>query len=203
MTISLLALGDSYTIGEQVPLYESFPCQAVQMLRNNHTEHHWLAPEILAKTGWTSDELIDAAAHYAFLPEYDFVTLLIGVNNQYRGRDAASFRPEFRQLLKQALSLSGDRPNHVIVLSIPDWGGTPFAMGREVQKIREDIDAFNQVCREEADAAGTHYIDITDSQRSDGSNPEFLAGDGLHPSGKEYAKWAALVSQVIWDHVDD
>lgn len=202
MMISYLALGDSYTIGEQVPLHENFPSQVVQNLRNRYTDHHWLAPEILAKTGWTTDELLDACRGYVFLPEYDFVTLLIGVNNQYRGRDAESFRTEFRVLLNKALALAGDRPNRVMVLSIPDWGVTPFAAGRDLDKIREEIDLFNRICSVEAEEAGTHFIDITTSQRADGANPDYLAGDGLHPSGKEYAKWAEPVSRLIWENVD-
>lgn len=203
MTISYLALGDSYTIGEQVPLHDNFPYQVVQMLRKENTDHFWLAPEILAKTGWTSDELLSAYRQQQFLPEYDFVTLLIGVNNQYRGRDTQSFRPEFRELLHQALNLAGGRPSHVIVLSIPDWGVTPFAADRDKELIRHEIDLYNQVCREEADAENVHFIDITESQRADGGQADFLAADGLHPSVKEYAKWAALVKEIMLEHLDD
>lgn len=201
MANTYLALGDSYTIGEQVVFSENFPCQVVRKLRLKGPDDQWMAPEILAKTGWTTDELLDATSKHVFLPEYDFVTLLIGVNNQYRGRSAENFRPEFRQLLNLALRLSGDRPSRVMVLSIPDWGVTPFAADRDRMAIAREIDLFNQVCLEEARDAGVHFIDITGSQRADGGHPDFLAADGLHPSSKEYEKWANAVSEIMWEEM--
>ena len=197
MTHSYLALGDSYSIGEQVPLSESFPYQTILKLRHEMPAEEWLAPEILAKTGWTTDELWDAIKGYRFLPRYDFVSLLIGVNNQYRGRSAEQFQSEFRRLLDFAVDCAGGEINRVTVLSIPDWGVTPFASNRDRQQIAKDIDEYNGACALEAAAAGVHFLDITTSQRSVGHLADFLAGDQLHPSGNEYAKWANALAETM------
>ena len=195
MTFSYLALGDSYTIGEQVKIAESFPYQTVQLLRKNGMA--FVAPEIVATTGWTTDELSVAIDQHTFLPKYDIVSLLIGVNNQYRGRSASEFTVEFDHLLQRAIQLAGNNASHVIVLSIPDWGVTPFAAERDKNKIAEEIDAFNLVCKLMAEKYQTHFIDITTSQREDGNKEEFLAADKLHPSGKEYANWVEKLMHVI------
>ena len=194
MTYTYLALGDSYTIGEQVPLHESFPYQTIQLLRNHFgNQHQFIAPEIVAKTGWTTDELSAQISATTFFKQYDFVSLLIGVNNQYRGRSVENFKPEFEDLLEKAIAFAGGNSQHVFVISIPDWGVTPFAAERDIHKIAEEIDDYNKACNEIALAHRCHFIDITTSQRADGTNPDFLAGDGLHPSGKECAKWAKLL----------
>jgi lysophospholipase L1-like esterase len=122
---------------------------------------------------------------------------LIGVNNQYRGRTVKDFKIEFEHLLQRAIQFAGHKANHVFVLSIPDWGVTPFAEGRDRKKIAEEIDAYNFVCQKSAAAFKTHFIDITNSQRVDGNKMEFLAPDGLHPSGKEYKKWAGKLADGI------
>jgi len=202
-TKSWLALGDSYTIGEQVPLHESFPYQAMQLLRQNtagieNLRQVFAAPEIVAKTGWTTDELNEHINKTSFLPSYDLVTLLIGVNNQYRGRNWYEFKIEFTHLLQRAIAFAGGNNKNVYVLSIPDWGVTPFAKDRDVQRIAAEIDKYNEQCKLVAEESECHYIDITASQRADGNNTDFLAGDGLHPNGKEYAKWAErLVSLIL------
>lgn len=195
MTNSLLCLGDSYTIGELVPLHDSFPYQTIQLIRKAGL--HFNAPEIIAKTGWTTFELAEHLIHTQLEKEYDFVTLLIGVNNQYRGLSIDDFKNEFDFLLKKAIHLSGENPARVIVLSIPDWGVTPFAAGNNQQKISDEIDAYNQICELAAGEHHCHFINITTSQREDGNKEEFLASDKLHPSGKEYAKWAIEVFNVI------
>jgi len=199
---SYLALGDSYTIGEQVPFTENFPNQAIQILRKSGLAFN--AAEIIAKTGWTTDELSNAIENTTTLENYDIVSLLIGVNNQYRGRSATEFNIEFEHLLQKAIQFSGNRPYRVIVLSIPDWGVTPFAearlpdgQGRERKQVAEEIDLYNDVCRKSAAAFKANFINITTSQREDGSKTEFLAPDGLHPSGKEYKKWAAELADAI------
>ncbi len=203
---SYLALGDSYTIGEQVPLAESFPYQTVQLIRKTAISdeasadlppHVFSAPEIIAKTGWTTDELIEAIGHTIFLPRYDIVSLLIGVNNQYRERPVDEFKKEFEVLLQMAIQFAGGIEKNVYVLSIPDWGVTPFAAGRDRQKIATEIDVYNDVCRTTALTLKTHFINITDAQRTDSNDAEFVAPDGLHPSGKEYNKWATRLSQLI------
>lgn len=190
---SYLALGDSYTIGEQVPLAESFPYQTVQLLRK--AGHAFFAPEIIAKTGWTTDELSASIATTTLLPRYDVVSLLVGVNNQYRGRAVENFSDEFTVLLKDAIQLAS-HPRNVFVLSIPDWGVTPFAEGKDAMKIGEEIDAYNNVCSSVSKDQGVVFIEITQLQRSD-SSAGFLAPDGLHPSAREYRKWAKLLSEAI------
>ena len=191
-----LALGDSYTIGEQVPIDESFPYQTVQLLRKKGL--YVYAPEIIATTGWTTDELNEGMDATAILSNYSFVSLLIGVNNQYRGRTAENFRTEFENLLQRGIHFAGSKSAHVFVISIPDWGVTPFARGKDIEKIAREIDAYNLICASAAKKFQTHFIDITVSQRQDGNKEEFLAADKLHPSGKEYAKWAAQLSEKIF-----
>jgi lysophospholipase L1-like esterase len=193
--ISYLALGDSYTIGEGVPLYESFPYQAVQLLRKRGVNIN--APEIVAKTGWTTDELQAAINTAKFLPLYDLVTLLIGVNNQYRGKSTEDYAEEFETLLKQAIAFAGNDKGRVVVLSIPDWGATPFAEGRDRAKITAEIDAFNVINRKISSKYKVSYIDITPGTRLAAQDPTLVTKDKLHPSGKEYAKWAEKLVKVV------
>jgi len=193
--LRFLALGDSYTIGESVDPAQRWPIQlaaAIRFAGLNLTD-----PVIVARTGWTTDEL--AAAIQADPPAgpYDLVSLLIGVNNQYRGYDLASYRAEFRQLLAQAIEFAGGDTARVIVLSIPDWGVTPFAEGRDRALIAADIDAFNAVNRRESQAAGVRYLDITSTSRQAANHPDLLAADGLHPSGEMYARWVAELLPLV------
>jgi len=198
MTYSYLALGDSYTIGELVPLHESFPYQTIQLLRKKlATSVQFIAPEIIAKTGWTTDELEQQLSKTTLLPKYDIVSLLIGVNNQYRGRELENYEQEFEQLLIKAIALAGGNSNSVFVLSIPDWGVTPFAKENDSKKIAQEIDVYNQSCENLTIKKGCHFINITDAQREDGAKDNFLASDGLHPSGNEYAKWAIQLKDAI------
>ncbi|CAN5655403.1 SGNH/GDSL hydrolase family protein [soil metagenome] len=197
---SYLALGDSYTIGDQVKLAQSFPYQTVQMLRNNGVYVN--APEIIATSGWTTSELKLAIENTHLLPSYNLVSLLIGVNNQYRGKSAEEFRTHFRTLLEMAIKLAEGNSNHVFVLSIPDWGVTPFAADRDVEKIAEEIDLYNFICQAEADYYQTNYIDITTLQRQNSNQELYLSGDNLHPSGKEYTGWAEQLSHKIMTVLD-
>ena len=192
---SYLALGDSYTIGEQVAFAENFPNQTIQLLRNRGFA--FFSAEIIAKTGWTTDELNHAIENTALLENYDIVSLLIGVNNQYRGRTADEFKIEFEQLLQMAIQFAGNKPYRVFVLSIPDWGATPFAEDRDRKQIAEEIDGYNYICETSAKESQANFINITASQRADGDKTEFLASDGLHPSGKEYNKWATKLADAI------
>ena len=206
-TYSYLALGDSYTIGEQVPIAESFPYQTVQLLRKidvnkDNKGRHFTSPEIIAKTGWTTDELSAAIGQTIFLPHYDIVSLLVGVNNQYRGRSAGEFKNEFEFLLQMAIQFAGGIEKNVYVLSIPDWGVTPFAKDRDGKKIATEIDAYNNICERTAATFKTQFINITDEQRKDSDNAEFLTADGLHPSSKEYKKWAIQLFQLILANLD-
>jgi lysophospholipase L1-like esterase len=190
-SFTYLALGDSYTIGESVPLYENFPSQVTQLLRIKGVDIH--APEILARTGWTTDELAAAMDVTKLRNNYDLVTLLIGVNNQYRSGDIANYEKEFDALVKRAISFAANNPANVVVLSIPDWGITPFAAGKETNNIGKSIDAFNETNKRIATTHRVHYIDITPWTREAVSQPDLLAGDGLHPSGKEYRRWAEKI----------
>jgi lysophospholipase L1-like esterase len=193
--ISYLALGDSYTIGEQVPVQENFPYQTVHLLRKQHLDAG--DPVIIATTGWTTDELAAAIREHNIRETFSFVTLLIGVNNQYRHRSVENYREEYVQLLDQAIIFAKGITQHVFVLSIPDWGVTPFADGRDRQKIAHEIDAYNAACKEITIDHKCQYLDITSSTRENANNASYTAGDGLHPSGKEYGVWAERLAEMV------
>lgn len=195
MTNTYLALGDSYTIGELVSMKDNFPHQTAALLNNEHFP--CAAPLIVATTGWTTDELAAAIRERNISGTYTIVSLLIGVNNQYRGRSVVDYRNEFEQLITQAIAFAGGRPAHVFVLSIPDWGVTPFAEGKDRAQIATEIDNYNAACKEIALAHGSRYIEITESTRTNAADATFLAEDGLHPSGKEYAVWARRLADEV------
>ena len=192
---SYLALGDSYTIGESVPTAENFPFQTADLLRKDGMQ--MADPVIIATTGWTTDELATAIREKNIQEHFSVVTLLIGVNNQYRGRDVENYREEYSGLLRQAIVFANGHPRRVVVLSIPDWGVTPFAEGRDRRQIALEIDAYNAAAREIALAHKCGWLDITDSTRANGHVAAFLAEDGLHPSGKEYAVWAQRLAPLL------
>lgn len=192
---SYLALGDSYTIGESVPLHESFPYQVVQQLRRKGIHIH--APEIIARTGWTSFELAEHLLHTRLEDSYDFVTLLIGVNNQYRGLSITDFEEEFTFLVKKAVHLAGNRYERVMVLSIPDWGVTPFAKDRDAQAIHDQIDQFNAICEKVTTELQIAYTDITTHSRRVGKDSSALAVDQLHYSGATHGEWATAVASWV------
>ena len=192
---SYLALGDSYTIGEQVPVKENFPNQAVQLLRKQNIEV--ADPMIIATTGWTTDELAASIREHNIKETFSFVSLLIGVNNQYRGRSVESYKEEYTQLLNTAIAFANSKPEDVFVLSIPDWGATPFADGRDKEKIAYEIDAYNAACKQITLAHKCHFIDITPSTRENGHKTEYVAGDGLHPSAKEYTIWSEMLADEV------
>jgi lysophospholipase L1-like esterase len=190
-----LALGDSYTIGEGVAPEDRWPHQLAARLRAEGVPLQ--DPTTVAVTGWTTDELaagLDDAevadpargAEGRVAGRYDLVSLLIGVNDQYRGRDPEAYRPAFRALLARAVAFAGGDPARVLVLSIPDWGVTPFAEGRDRARIAREIDAFNEVNREETNAGGARYVDVAPLSRTQGAQ---VVDDGLHPDGAAYAAW--------------
>lgn len=187
--LSYLALGDSYTIGESVAEDARWPAQLAAGLRARGVAV--AEPRYIATTGWTTDELSAAMDAAEPLGQWDFVSLLIGVNNQYRGRDVEEYRREFAVLLGRAVSLAGDRPDRVLVLSIPDWGVTPFARdsGRDLARIAAELDAYNAAAAAECAARGVAFVDITPASRSPGNQPDRIADDGLHPSARAYADW--------------
>jgi lysophospholipase L1-like esterase len=194
-TYSYLALGDSYTIGEAVPLNESFPYQVVQLLRKKNFDFN--APEIIAKTGWTTDELQYAINKSTLLSKYDFVTLLIGVNNQYRGRDALEYKQQFEEILKKVIELANEKKEHVIIVSIPDYSVTPYAKSMDAENISKEIGVFNGINKALSIQYKVQYIDITESHREARNDAALIAQDGLHPAEKEYAKWAEKIAELI------
>lgn len=190
-----LALGDSYTIGEAVPLNKNFPYQAVQLLRQQGISI--TAPEIIAKTGWTTSELLLAIEETKCLPQYTIVSLLAGVNNQYRGLPLQEYEKEMRQLLHLAIEFAGGVSNQVFVFSIPDYSSTPFAQKMDTKKIENEIDAFNDCNKKLAGDCNTNYINITEEGRESKWNKDLIAADGLHPSEIEYARWAHRLENEI------
>lgn len=191
-----LALGDSYTIGESVASNQRWPVQLVRALRADDVE--MAKPRIIARTGWTTDELAGAVEDAGLKGEFDLVSLMVGVNDQYRGRSVANYRNEFEQLLKRAIRLAGGVPGRVVVVSIPDWGVTPFARKdeRSTAEIGEQIDAFNDANRALAEQYGTRYVDVTDISREVAEDILLVANDGLHPSPQQYHRWTQRILPV-------
>lgn len=189
--LKYLALGDSYTIGERVEVSERFPVQLADRLKL--MDYDLKDAEIIARTGWSTGQLLQALADENPQGPYNLVTLLIGVNNQYRGLDITEYRQEFRQLLQKAIQLAGNDAGKVIVLSIPDYSVTPFASGGDTAKIAREIDAFNAINFEETKYTNTNYFDITGISRKAKYDPDLIATDGLHPSAKMYSEWVDLM----------
>jgi lysophospholipase L1-like esterase len=190
----ILALGDSYTVGEGVASRESWPSQLAARIRS--LAHDVADPVIMARTGWTTDELMSAIEARDDLPSmrFDFVTLLIGVNDQYRGRPIETFIEGFRALVDRAiLSAAGNR-EAVALLSIPDWSVTPFASGRDRSTIAREIERFNQAVSDEAASSGVTFLNISDIASRAGDEPPLLSPDGLHPSGAMYSEWVDRIA---------
>lgn len=194
-SISYLALGDSYTIGESVPANENFPYQTAQLLREKNIEIS--DPKIIALTGWATRNLLDALRDKPVHSFYTFVTLLIGVNNQYQNRSLEEYKSEFTELINLSISYAGNNKNHVIVLSIPDYSVTPFAQDLDNARISKEIDEFNEANKTITLNAGVHYLDITPISREAKNNPSLIAEDGLHPSSNQYKKWSDLLIKII------
>ena len=195
-TIRYLALGDSYTIGEGIDEPGRWPLQLAARLRADGLA--LAPPRILARTGWTTDELSAAMDAAEPLGQWDLVSLLIGVNNQYRGLPLADYARGFDALLARAVALAGARAGRVLVLSIPDWGVTPFARRelRSPRRIAAELDACNAAAAELCRARGIAFVDITGISRDGGDAPAMLADDGLHPSAAQYARWAEAALPV-------
>jgi lysophospholipase L1-like esterase len=194
--VRILALGDSYTIGEAVSPTERWPVLLASSLRAEGLEVE--DPRIVATTGWRTDQLKQAVEE-ARLPmtHFNLVFLLIGVNNQYQGKNAQSYEAEFRELLERAIALASGKAR-VMVLSIPDYGFTPFGEDKR-ETISREIDQYNAVNRRIASDEGVVYLDITGLTRRGLQHPELVAADGLHPSGAMYGEWVALImSRLHW-----
>ncbi len=195
--IRYLALGDSYTVGESLEPSGSFPYQLAERLR----ERAMIRPTVVAKTGWTTDELLGHLAEQPVDGSFDLVTLLIGVNNQYRDYPLDTYQEEFSALLGLAIDFAGGNRERVIVISIPDWGVTPFASAdkRSASEIAAGIDRFNAVGRKVTGEAAVRYISVTEDSRKAASDPELIAADGLHPSEKMYSGWVDRISGAVED----
>ncbi|MGO3127066.1 MAG: SGNH/GDSL hydrolase family protein [Luteimonas sp.] len=191
-----LALGDSYTIGEGIAAQDRWPLQLADTLRSEGIALD--APEVIATTGWTTDELDTAIDAAAPVGPFDLVSLLIGVNDQYRGRDVASYGPAFSALLERAIGFAGGDAARVFVLAIPDWGVTPFGAhsGRDVAAIARELDAYNATAAAICAARGVTFVDIAPISRAQGGEAEMLADDGLHPSAALHTQWMRLALPV-------
>jgi len=184
---SYLALGDSYTIGESVKESERWPVQLYKSLKNKISY-----PTIIAKSGWTTDQLIDTLNKTKF-KNYDFVSLLIGVNNQYRGRSIESFKKDFIELLERSIKYANGKKERVFVVSIPDWGVTPFANGKDRNIIEKEINEFNNIISKECSINEIKFFDVTQNSRTASQNKSLIAEDGLHPSKKMYKQWVKII----------
>ena len=193
--LTYLALGDSYTIGEGVGDAGRYPNQLIEIL-NSSTSKSWSDAKVIARTGWTVDELKKGIESEEIEGNtYDLVTLLIGVNNQYRGRSVKEFEKEFEVMLLRAISFAEVNSNHVVVISIPDWGITPFAEAKNIDrnKVTNEINAYNLACKTISEKHEVTYIDITKEYSAVGAQLEMLAADGLHPSAKMYEIWTSKI----------
>ena len=192
---TFLALGDSYTIGHSVPEAERFPNQIVQLLKNDNIKIS--DPEIIAVSGWTTTNLINELNTKSPQNNYSLVSLLIGVNNQYRGGSIEDYKTEFTLLVNRSIQYAGNNRNNVFVLSIPDYSVTPFAQNTDTQKIASEIDSFNLANKTISAQLGVNYLDITPISREAVNDPALIARDGLHPSGRQYKIWADMLASLM------
>lgn len=192
--MKFLALGDSYTIGEGVAAAERWPNQLADLLRARGIAVS--DPEIMARTAWTTDELMDAIDEARPTGPFDLVTLLIGVNDQYRSRPIEQFQSGFGPVLDQAIGFARGGPARLIVVSIPDWGATPFAEGRDRALITREVGDYNAAARALTEQRGAHWHDVTEVSRQMIVDPSLVVSDGLHPSGAMYAAWAASLAPL-------
>jgi lysophospholipase L1-like esterase len=186
-----LALGDSYTIGEGVTDAERWPNQLVELLRADGIQITDL--HVIARTAWTTDELSDAIDQDKPKGPFDLVTLMIGVNDQYRSRPVRDFEGEFKRLLKRARGFAGGDASRIFAISIPDWGATPFSEGRDRSVIGKEIQAYNDRAKELSEAAGITWVDVTEVSRAMQTDATLVAVDGLHPTGAMYRRWAEVM----------
>jgi lysophospholipase L1-like esterase len=193
-----LALGDSYTVGQGVPPSESYPVQTKNWLLQNGIAE-MKDPLIIATSGWSSLNLQSAIETQNPSGPFDVVSLLIGVNDQFRLRDTVGYRTRFTQLLQKSISLANHLPAHVFVLSIPDYSVTPFGKNMDPERVSKEIDDFNAVNKQVALSFKVQYIDITSSTRLAAFDPGLICPDGLHPSGIEYKKWAERLGTMMKD----
>ena len=194
-TSKFLALGDSYTVGASVTFSERWPVQFLDELKLYTTAIDTL--QIIATSGWRVDQLKFGMDNSNLEPPYGLVSLLIGVNNQYQGQNANDFRPEFIEMLEKSLKLVNNRKERFFVISIPDWGASPYGFGFDRAKVSKEINEFNSVVKEESEKRGLRYFDITAISRRALIDRTLIASDGLHPSGKMYKLWVDMMIPEI------
>ena len=192
--MTILALGDSYTIGEGVSYENSWPGLLEAELEKRGMK---ASMKVIARTGWTTYELLTAIEKEELSGAFDVVFLLIGVNNQYRGRGAEEYRKEFKMLLDKSIAFAGNKPTHVVVISIPDWAYTPYAENRDKKAISTEIDHFNTINKEQTLSAHAKYVNITPISREAGEDRSLITTDGLHPSGKMYEEWVKKIAPEV------
>lgn len=190
-----LALGDSYTIGTSVTAEERYVSQSLPLLRTAGLQ--FKTPQIIAVNGWTTSDLLEAMKPIPSSSQFDLVTILIGVNNQFRGRSLEEYEQQFQEILERGIQLAKNDKKRVIVLSIPDYGVTPVGAGYNAERVAREIDLFNQVNRNLANRFQVAYLNVTDLSRKAKNDPSLVASDGLHFSGKAYKEWAELLSPLI------
>lgn len=192
---SFLALGDSYTIGQGVTLFDRFPVQTINLLAANSIKIS--SPLFIATTGWTTNNLLSAIAVQNPAPQYDIVTLLIGVNDQYQHVDTSIYRIRFKQCLLKAVELAKGKSKNVYVLSIPDYSATPFVPQSDKPQVSREIDSFNAINRQITLQNNITYVDITAISRFALTDSTLIANDGLHPSAKQYKMWSDVLAPLI------
>lgn len=194
-SIKYLALGDSYTIGTEVEETERFPAQTAKMLQQENIDVTEL--QYIAVRGWTTNNLMDGIRTENPSSDFDIVTLLIGVNDQYDGLSIIEYEKNFALLLAQAVEFAGGRHSRVFVLSIPDYSVVPIIADSDKERVSKEVDEFNARKKEITLQNGIEYIDITPGTRAAAMDLSLVANDKLHPSGKEYIKWAEKLSAII------
>ena len=196
-----LALGDSYTIGEGVSESDRWPVQLVEDLKNRGYSIDSL--NIIARTSWTTDELVLGLIETPTLPEYDLITIMIGVNNQYKGRSLKNFRDELKVLIELCLKMTAGDFSKVFLISIPDWGVTPYADRFDGSLIADEINAFNSEIIQVSQESNIRYIDVTEISRQAAQDSRLLVADSLHPSGLMYTKWVEKIAPIIYEVVNE
>lgn len=193
--LKYLALGDSYTIGETLAENERYPNILVEKLKADQLDIQEL--RIIATTGWTTTNLKEAIEKENPSADQDLVSLLIGVNNQYQGKEIGLYEKEFEELLKTAIRLAKNNSKRVFVVSIPDYGVTPFAAQKNSMEIAQEIDIYNAIAEGICEKYGVAYFDITPISKRAKDDLTLLANDQLHPSGKMYALWVTHMAEGV------
>ncbi|WP_340157272.1 SGNH/GDSL hydrolase family protein [uncultured Maribacter sp.] len=199
-TINYLALGDSYTVGESVAFEDSFPKQLNSTIEEN--KNYNVNTTVIAQTGWRTDQLLSSIGGRE-TGEYNLITLLIGVNNQFQSRPFSQYESEFTELLNKAISLAGNDSNKVIVLSIPDYYYTPYGQSNGSERISIELDRYNDFAKSTAQDKGVTFLNITDITRKGIDEPELVASDGLHPSGLAYEKFVERLYPLVSTRLKD